>query len=152
MGIPRELDMKLFPSPVQIRPLHSVHGTVVPQRQLGWRETSNKLCKCPMARRASGALGWVVQGLWSDGKSMLPLLLPAQFLQILPTLLQYPQILTTRAPLGDPFSLHEDICGLQLRNSGFQPSRGRFLQQLAIRSVSIPLIAYEFHSEQHESH
>lgn len=77
-----------------------------------------------MSRRASGTLGWVVQDLWSDGKSMLPLLLPAQFLQILPTLLQYPQILTTWAPLGDLFSLHEDICGLQQRNSGFQPSRG----------------------------
>lgn len=74
--------MKLFSSSlVQIRPFHSVHGTTVPQRQQDLEKTSNKLCKCPVARRASGAFGWVVQGTWSDGKSMLPLLFLSQSLQ-----------------------------------------------------------------------
>lgn len=69
-----------------------------------------------------------------------------------PVLLHHLEILTTQAPLESLLSLHGDICGFQLRNSGFEPFGGWFLQQLAIRSVSISLIAYEFHSEQHESH
>lgn len=113
MAIPRELDRKLFSSPVQIFPYILFMAQFFPKGNRAEEQTSNKLCKFLMARRASSAFGWAVQGLWSDGKSMLPLLLPAQFLQILPTLLHYPQILTTQAPLGDFFSCMKTFVDLR---------------------------------------
>lgn len=96
-------------------------------------------CRCPMAMGASCAFGDIAECLWSDdGKAMLPLLVPAQFLSTPPQMLWHLKILIAWR--------------FQLRNSGFQPFEGWFLQQLAIRSVSMSLTAYEFHSEQHECH
>lgn len=64
-----------------------------------------------MARRASDAFGDTAEGLWSDGKAMQTLLASAQFLPTHPVLPQHLETLTTQAPQGNLFSVHEDICG-----------------------------------------
>lgn len=51
-------------------------------------------CRCPMAMGASCAFGDRAECLWSDdGKAMLPLLVPAQFLSTPPQMLWHLKIL-----------------------------------------------------------